>query len=95
MSNPGNNTSRPGQRGLTALIPQRPDESSPGRRAAAQMLALREVTLPAAVVAAAAELLAEKLDHESDPVTREATAAVLARLHHAVDQVNPLPEYRR
>ncbi|MFD7986770.1 hypothetical protein ACFV4M_25775 [Kitasatospora indigofera] len=90
-----NSASRPGQRGLTALIPQRPDDSSPGQRAAAQMLALREVTLPAAVVAAAAELLAEKLDHECDPVTREATAAVLTRLHNAVDQVHPRPEHRR
>ncbi|MFF1872373.1 hypothetical protein [Kitasatospora herbaricolor] len=38
---------------------------------------------------------AEKLDHESDPVTREATAAVLARLHNAVDQVHPRPARRR
>ncbi|GGV47644.1 hypothetical protein GCM10010495_76670 [Kitasatospora herbaricolor] len=90
-----NSASRPGQRGLTALIPQRPDDSSPGQRAAAQMLALREVTLPAAVIAAAAELLAEKLDHESDPVTRKATAAVLARLHDAVDHVSPHPNHRR
>ncbi|MFE3112643.1 hypothetical protein [Kitasatospora indigofera] len=87
-----NSASRPGQRGLTALIPQRPHASSPGQRAAAQMLALREVTLPAAVITAAAELLTERLNHASDPVTREATAAVLTRLHNAVDQVHPRPE---
>ncbi|GAA1170054.1 hypothetical protein F4556_000597 [Kitasatospora gansuensis] len=56
---------------------------SAGQRAAAQMLGLRDVVLPAAVVTAAVELLAERLD-DPDPVTREATAVVVARLRAAV-----------
>ncbi|GAA1269266.1 hypothetical protein GCM10009665_67260 [Kitasatospora nipponensis] len=84
---------QPAQRGLHALIPQH-EPSTAGQRAAAQLLPLREVTLPAAVVAAAAELLAgslltDPLDRQGDPVGREATTAVLAHLRAALDDPGP------
>ncbi|WP_354643693.1 hypothetical protein [Kitasatospora camelliae] len=82
-----NTTDRTGPRGLSSLIPVQAPTTA-GQRAAAQMLGLREVTLPAAVVSAAAELLAEHLD-DPDPVTREATAVVLARLRAAVGPEQP------
>ncbi|MFJ5228640.1 hypothetical protein ACIQBJ_01960 [Kitasatospora sp. NPDC088391] len=56
---------------------------SVGHQAAAQLLGLREVMLPAAVVAAADLLLNAALDSE-DPVTREAAAATRGRLRAAL-----------
>ncbi|MFJ1756125.1 hypothetical protein [Kitasatospora sp. NPDC088134] len=60
-------------------------QQSAGHQAAAQLLGLREVMLPAAVVAAADLLLNEALDSE-DPVTREAAAATRGRLRAALGQ---------
>ncbi|MEV7211886.1 hypothetical protein AB0O31_02155 [Kitasatospora cineracea] len=56
---------------------------SSGHQAAAQLLGLREVVLPAAVVAAADLLLGEALGSD-DPVTREAAAATRGRLRAAL-----------
>ncbi|MER5863139.1 hypothetical protein [Kitasatospora sp. NPDC002040] len=75
-------SSERGSRGVSAVFPSQGSVSA-GQRAAAQMLGLRDVVLPAAVVTAAVELLAERLD-DPDPVTREATAVVVARLRAAV-----------
>jgi hypothetical protein len=72
-------------RGGTRVPPAQRTPLTAGQRAASQLLALREVVLPAAVIAAAVELLADHLDQEADAVTREATAAVLTRLREAVD----------
>ncbi|MCX4751343.1 hypothetical protein OG455_38580 [Kitasatospora sp. NBC_01287] len=69
-------------RGLTALIPQS-QPSTPGQRAAAQLAHLREASLPIPVIAAAAELIAARLD-DPDPVTRAAAGTVLARLTAAL-----------
>ncbi|MDH6125039.1 hypothetical protein [Kitasatospora sp. GP82] len=67
-------------RGLAALIPHtHKAEGSSGQRAAAQLLGLREVTLPAAVIAAADALLDHALA-SNDPVTRDAAAATRTRL---------------
>ncbi|MEV7778339.1 hypothetical protein [Kitasatospora sp. NPDC088351] len=71
----------------SAVIPPQGPESA-GQRAAAQMLALREVVLPAAVIGAAIELLGERL-RDPDPVTREAAAAVVARLRASVTDGDP------
>ncbi|GAA3026523.1 hypothetical protein GCM10020229_42300 [Kitasatospora albolonga] len=54
-----------------------------GHQAAAQLLGLREVALPAAVVAAADLLLDDAL-HSEDPVTREAAAVTRGRLRAAL-----------
>ncbi|BAJ26484.1 MULTISPECIES: hypothetical protein [Kitasatospora] len=54
-----------------------------GHQAAAQLLGLREVMLPAAVVAAADLLLGDALGSD-DPVTREAAAATRGRLRAAL-----------
>ncbi|MFD7734339.1 hypothetical protein ACFV6F_28670 [Kitasatospora phosalacinea] len=56
-----------------------------GHQAAAQLLGLREVVLPAAVVAAADLLLGDALGSD-DPVTREAAAATRGRLRAALGQ---------
>ncbi|WP_033220562.1 hypothetical protein [Kitasatospora phosalacinea] len=56
-----------------------------GHQAAAQLLGLREVVLPAAVIAAADLLLGDALDSD-DPVTREAAAATRGRLRAALGQ---------
>ncbi|MGF1425666.1 hypothetical protein [Kitasatospora sp. LaBMicrA B282] len=72
----------PGPRGLTALIPTSAP-STAGERAAAQLLHLRTVALPVPVIAAAAELLAERLE-DPDPVTRQAAADVHAHLTAAL-----------
>ncbi|RKE17418.1 hypothetical protein [Streptomyces sp. TLI_171] len=56
---------------------------SVGHQAAAQLLGLREIVLPAAVVAAADLLLNEALGSD-DPVTREAAAATRGRLRAAL-----------
>ncbi|MEV7781134.1 hypothetical protein [Kitasatospora sp. NPDC088351] len=74
-------------RGLTSLIPTG-RTSSAGDRAAAQLLHLRETTLPAPVVAAAAELIADRLD-DPDPVTRAAAAAVHTLLTAALETTTP------
>ncbi|MFJ1705863.1 hypothetical protein [Kitasatospora sp. NPDC088346] len=75
-------------RGIAARVPAQ-DTATAGQRAAAQMLGLRNVTLPAAVISAAAELLDDRLGEQSDAVTREATAAVLSRLRAAIGQEQP------
>ncbi|WP_282204697.1 hypothetical protein [Kitasatospora fiedleri] len=54
-----------------------------GHQAAAQLLGLREIVLPAAVVAAADLLLGDALGSD-DPVTREAAAATRGRLRAAL-----------
>ncbi|GAA2087231.1 hypothetical protein GCM10009759_08470 [Kitasatospora saccharophila] len=59
------------------------DPPSLGHQAAAQLLGLREVVLPAAVVAAADLLLGDALGSD-DPVTREAAAATRGRLRAAL-----------
>ena len=75
-------------RGLTALIPTGRTAATPGERAAAQMLHLREATVPVPVLAAAVELIATHLD-DQDPVTREAATAVHARLLAALEDAAP------
>ncbi|MFF2147453.1 hypothetical protein [Kitasatospora sp. NPDC058190] len=59
-------------RGLTTLIPQS-RATTASERAAAQLLHLREATVPVPVLAAAAELIAPRLD-DPDPAIREAPA---------------------
>ncbi|GAA4986719.1 hypothetical protein GCM10025734_11190 [Kitasatospora paranensis] len=81
-------------RGGTRVPPAQRSPLTAGQRAASQLLALREVVLPAAVIAAAVELLADHLDHEGDAVTREATAAVLTRLREAVDPATDIARPR-
>lgn len=76
-------------RGLTALIPQS-QPTTPGQRAAAQLAHLRTRSLPIPVIAAAAELIAARLD-DSDPTTREAATAVLAHLTAALETGTPHP----
>ena len=61
------------------------DPPSVGHQAAAQLLGLREVVLPAAVIAAADLLLGDALGSD-DPVTREAAAATRGRLRAALGQ---------
>ncbi|MFE2727428.1 hypothetical protein [Kitasatospora sp. NPDC059327] len=80
-------SAHPQPRGLTSLIPQS-RATTASERAAAQLLHLREATLPVPVVAAAAELIAERLE-DPDPVTREVAAAVHARLLAALADVAP------
>ncbi|WP_157537201.1 hypothetical protein [Kitasatospora azatica] len=75
-------------RGISALIPTAHTTATPGERAAAQMLHLREATVPVPVLAAAAELIAAHLD-DQDPVTREAATAVHARLLAALEDAAP------
>jgi hypothetical protein len=75
-------------RRLEALIPTARQAATPGERAAAQMLHLRTATIPVPLLAAAAELIAAHLD-DPDPVTREATADVHARLVAALDEAAP------
>lgn len=70
-------------RGLTALIPTS-RATTPSERAAAQLLHLREATVPVPVLAAAAELIAERLD-DPNPAAREVAAAVHARLLAALE----------
>jgi hypothetical protein len=82
------NHQQPIARGLTALIPTAPTApvgtaGTAGERAAAQLLHLREVSLPVPVVAAAVELITAQAD-DPDPVTREVAAAVLAHLTAAL-----------
>ncbi|MFJ8041074.1 hypothetical protein ACIRBX_11275 [Kitasatospora sp. NPDC096147] len=57
-----------------------------GHQAAAQLLGLREVALPAAVIAAADLLLDDAL-RSADPVTREAAAVTRGRLRAALGQI--------
>ncbi|GAA1953238.1 hypothetical protein [Kitasatospora viridis] len=82
-------THQPMSRGLTALIPTAaaPATSSAGERAAAQLHHLRTVALPAPVVAAAVELLADRI-RDPDPTTRQAAAAVLAHLTAALQTLD-------
>ncbi|MFB7669026.1 hypothetical protein ACFC1R_34805 [Kitasatospora sp. NPDC056138] len=61
---------------MLRLIPTAPATTA-GERAAAQMLHLPEASLPVPVIAAAAELIAERAQ-DRDPVIREVAAAVLA-----------------
>ncbi|MGW4652316.1 hypothetical protein [Kitasatospora sp. NPDC004289] len=75
-------------RGISALIPTARTATSPGARAANQLLHLRAATVPVPVLAAALELIAPQLE-DPDPVTREAAAAVHARLLEAVEAAAP------
>ncbi|MER8188400.1 hypothetical protein [Kitasatospora sp. NPDC094015] len=77
-------------RGIGALIPtaRTVEASSPGARAASQLLHLRTALVPVPVLAAALELIAPQLE-DPDPVTREAAAAVHARLLAAVEAATP------
>ncbi|MET9183016.1 hypothetical protein ACIG5E_37810 [Kitasatospora sp. NPDC053057] len=74
-------------RGLNSLIPIS-RATTPSERAAAQLLHLREASLPVPVIAAAAELIAERLD-DPDPVARDVAAAVHARLLAAIEGTAP------
>lgn len=75
-------------RGLPSLVPPAVGSGTvtAGHRAASRLLGLRDVTVPAAVLEAAAELLADALDESGDPVTQGAVAATLARLRGALGQ---------
>ncbi|MER5353374.1 hypothetical protein ABT093_23945 [Kitasatospora sp. NPDC002551] len=81
-------SSQPLPRGLNSLIPNTRAQASAGERAASQLLHLREATVPVPVLAAAAELIAPQLKSE-DAATREAAAAVHARLLAAIDGAAP------
>ncbi|MFE7193961.1 hypothetical protein [Kitasatospora sp. NPDC057541] len=81
-------TQSPLPRGLNSLIPNTRAQATPGELAAAQLLHLREATVPVPVLAAAAELIAPQLKSE-DPATREAATAVHARLLAAIDGAAP------
>lgn len=70
--------------GSTALVPPSLNTASPGRRAAALLMHLREASIPVPVIAAAAELIADLTD-DPDPVTREAASAIHARLIAALE----------
>ncbi|MFI9162840.1 hypothetical protein [Kitasatospora aureofaciens] len=74
-------------RGLENLIPTA-RATTPGERAASQLLHLRQATVPVPVLAAAAELIAPQLD-DPDSATREAAGAVHARLLAAIDDAAP------
>ncbi|MDH6710931.1 hypothetical protein P3T27_007682 [Kitasatospora sp. MAA19] len=80
-------SNQPLPRGLTSLIPQS-RATTPSERAAAQLLHLREATIPVPVLAAAAELIAPQLE-DPDPATREAAGAVHARLLAAIEDAAP------
>ncbi|GAA2741889.1 MULTISPECIES: hypothetical protein [Kitasatospora] len=69
-----------------AQPPQPPQPAQPGHLAATQLLGLREVVLPAAVLVAADALLEHALASE-DAVTRTAAAATRTRLRAALDAV--------
>ncbi|GAA2153230.1 hypothetical protein GCM10009760_50710 [Kitasatospora kazusensis] len=77
---------RQAPRSLATPIRQSGQEPSPGHRAAAQLLGLREIALPAAVIAAADALLDDALASH-DPVTREAAAVTRSRLRAALGLV--------
>ncbi|MEE1783024.1 hypothetical protein PUR71_08860 [Streptomyces sp. SP17BM10] len=74
-------------RGIGSLIPTR-TQATPGEKAAAQLLHLREATVPVPVLAAAAELIAAQLE-DPDPATRDAAGAVHARLLAAIEDAAP------
>ncbi|MFJ6623269.1 hypothetical protein ACIQOW_37605 [Kitasatospora sp. NPDC091335] len=76
-------STQPLPRGLTALIPSAPAPTTPGERAASQLLHLRTAEVPLPLLVAAAELIAPQLDSE-DPVTREAAEAVHSRLRAVI-----------
>ncbi|WBP91948.1 hypothetical protein [Kitasatospora cathayae] len=76
-------------RGLTSLIPTSPTPTA-GQRAAAQLLQLDQALLPIPVIAAAAELIADRLE-DPDQTTRDAAGAVLAHLHAALASAAPRP----
>ncbi len=73
----------------TAPVQLRAVEDSAGHRAAARLLGLRDVALPAAVAEAAAELLMDSLEHADDEVTRRAIAATIVRLRQALTSEQP------
>ncbi|MFJ7250168.1 hypothetical protein ACIQWA_36790 [Kitasatospora sp. NPDC098652] len=80
--------SQPLGRGISAVIPSAQSATTPGERAASQLLHLREATVPVPVLAAAAELIAPQLD-DPDPATREAAGAVRALLLAAIEDAAP------
>ncbi|MFB7667796.1 hypothetical protein ACFC1R_28390 [Kitasatospora sp. NPDC056138] len=75
-------------RGLNSLIPTNRTQSTPGEKAAAQLLHLRTATVPVPVLAAAAELIAAHLD-DADGATREAATTVHAHLLTAIKDAAP------
>ncbi|MGW7448156.1 hypothetical protein [Kitasatospora sp. NPDC054795] len=79
---------QPLPRGISALIPDARAQATPGERAATQLLHLRTVEVPLPLLAAAAELIAPQLKNE-DPITREAAAAVHARLTAVIEDAAP------
>ncbi|WP_031079034.1 hypothetical protein [Streptomyces sp. NRRL WC-3742] len=81
-------SAQPLPRGISSLIPNARAQATPGELAAAQLLHLREVTVPVPVLAAAAELIAPQLD-DPDPATREATGSVHALLLAAIEDAAP------
>ncbi|MEU8512875.1 hypothetical protein AB0C76_14975 [Kitasatospora sp. NPDC048722] len=81
-------STQPLPRGISALIPEARARATPGEKAAAQLLHLREATVPVPVLAAAAELIAPQFD-DPDPATREAAARVHARLLAAIEDAPP------
>ncbi|MFF2631127.1 hypothetical protein ACFVUN_35840 [Kitasatospora griseola] len=76
-------------RGINALIPSASTAAAttPGERAAVQLLHLREATLPVPVLAAALELIAPQLD-DPDAATRDVAADVHARLAAAIEDAS-------
>ncbi|MFF2630917.1 hypothetical protein ACFVUN_34780 [Kitasatospora griseola] len=67
-------------RGINALIPSaQAAATTPGERAATQLLHLRTAAVPVPVLAAALELIAPQLDDPA-PATRNAAADIHARL---------------
>ncbi|MFF7459576.1 hypothetical protein [Kitasatospora sp. NPDC008115] len=81
-------STQPLPRGLASLIPDAHAQATPGELAAAQLLHLREATVPVPVLAAAVELIAPQLKSE-DPATQKAAAAVHAHLLAAIDGAAP------
>ncbi|GGR00590.1 hypothetical protein [Kitasatospora griseola] len=74
----------PLHRGINALIPSAPPATTPGERAATQLLHLRTAAVPVPVLAAALELIAPQLD-DPDPATREVANDVHTRLAAAIE----------
>ncbi|WP_406192346.1 hypothetical protein OH807_00765 [Kitasatospora sp. NBC_01560] len=75
-------------RGIGSLIPTVRTQTTPGEKAAAQLLHLRTATVPVPVLAAAAALIAGQLE-DPDPATREAAEAVHAHLLTAIEDAEP------
>lgn len=84
----GQVTSPQPPQGIRSLIPTSRTHATPGELAAAQPLHLRTATIPVPVLAAAAALIAPRLD-VPDPATRKAASAVHTRLLAAIEDAAP------